>query len=180
MGIFNSIRWRIYYFASHIYWGLQLGYYGREAMIHYPDRIFGCKKIYIGDKVNIGHHARLETQGGGKLLIDFGTTIEERCHIIAAGDLHIGKECVISADVYISDCSHGYAHDELILHQPLKVMPTEVGYHCFIGIGAKIMPGVSLGDYCVVGANAVVTHDVPECAVVAGVPAKVIGYNRDD
>lgn len=113
-------------------------------------------------------------------MIDFGTTIEERCHIIAAGDLHIGKECVISADVYISDCSHGYAHDELILRQPLKVMPTEVGYHCFIGIGAKIMPGVSLGDYCVVGANAVVTHDVPECAVVAGVPAEVIGYNRDD
>lgn len=65
MNIIKSINWRMHYFASHIYWGLQLGYYGQGAMIHYPDKILGGKKIYVGDQVYIGHHARLETQGGG-------------------------------------------------------------------------------------------------------------------
>lgn len=178
MNLINSINWRMYYLVSHLYWNPRLAYYGCGAMLHHPLRILGGRHIYIGESVNIQHHARLEVHGEGKLWIESSTIIEERCHIIAAGDLHIGKECLISADVYISDCSHSYGHDKLILQQPLNIIPTEIGYHCFIGIGAKIMPGVSLGDYCIVGANAVVTHNVPECAVVAGIPAKVIGYNK--
>ncbi len=51
---------------------------------------------------------------------------------------------------------------------------TIIGNNCFVGTGAKIMAGVHMGDNVIVGANAVVTKDVPAYSIVAGVPAKVI------
>lgn len=53
-----------------------------------------------------------------------------------------------------------------------KMGRIKIGSHCFIGIDCKIMPGVTIGDYCVIGAGAVVTKDVPSRTVVAGVPAR--------
>lgn len=157
--------------------------WGKRAAIWYPDRIVGSKYMSIGDNVYILHHARLETvqhKNGmhGRLEIGDGTSIEERCHIIAGGVMRIGKDCVISADVYISDCNHGYSRKDKIMSQALEVKETTIGNHCFIGIGAKIMPGVTIGDYSVIGAQAVVTHNVPEGGIVAGVPAKLIGFNE--
>jgi len=158
------------------------GGFGRRSRVISPMRIFGKKYIFIGDNVSVLNDARIEVidQWGaqkcsGRLTIGSNTTIEQRCHIVAADDLRIGKDCLISADVYISDCSHGLRPDKPILEQPLEIKHTEVKDGVFIGIGAKIMPGVSLGEHSVVGAGAVVTHDVADFAIVAGVPARKIG-----
>ena len=59
-----------------------------------------------------------------------------------------------------------------------KIGQVHIGNHVFIGANATILPGVTIGDYSVIGAGSVVTHDVPERTVVAGVPAKVI-YDMD-
>lgn len=153
-------------------------YFGKNSVMWNPDRIIGKKRIEINDNVTILHHARIEVLKDGYLSIGKNTSIEERSHVIAASHLSIGSETVISADVYISDCNHGYNRNKPIIEQELEIKPTKIGNHCFVGIGAKIMPGVELGDYCVVGANSVVTHSFPEGSIIAGVPAKKIRDNN--
>ncbi len=81
---------------------------------------------------------------------------------------------MFSAYVYISDCSHQYGPNMDIMDSPLEFKPVEIGDHCFVGIGSCIMPGVHMGNYVVVGANSVVTKDVPDYCMVAGSPARVI------
>ena len=113
----------------------------------------------------------------GCLYIGNGTSIEQNCHIIAAYNLSIGKDCVISANVYISDCNHRYDENKRIIDSTLEVKRTNIADNVFIGIGAKIMPGVSIGERSVIGANAVVTRDVPPYQIWGGVPAKYIKDN---
>lgn len=77
----------------------------------------------------------------------------------------------------------GSAHTGSPLHEPiiktdLVSKPVTIGFGADIGMNASILPGVRIGAHAIVGAGAVVTHDVPDYAVVAGVPAKVIGDRR--
>jgi acetyltransferase-like isoleucine patch superfamily enzyme len=61
------------------------------------------------------------------------------------------------------------------MQQPLESKgPVHLGDHTFIGFGARIMPGVTLGRHCVVGTNAVVTKSFPDFTMLAGIPAKPI------
>lgn len=157
------------------------GQFGKKSKIVKPMRVLGKKYIYVGNNVHILNGARIEavSKWHGKLLqpklqIGEGTSMEQNCHIISADKLSIGRNCVFSADVYVADCSHQYVPGENALDTELEIKPTEIGDGVFVGIGAKILPGVHLGDGCVIGANAVVTHDIPPYCVAAGVPAKMI------
>lgn len=157
------------------------GSIGKKSTIIKPMRIIGKKRIYIGDNVTILNSARIETvrkwgdkELNGKLTIGDGTSIEQCCHLIAAKAVEIGKDCVLSAFVYISDCSHGYSPQTAIMQSELDIKPVKIGNHCFIGIGSCIMPGVELGDNVVIGANSVVTKSIPDNSMAAGTPAKVI------
>lgn len=158
------------------------GNIGSCSYILKPMRIIGKKNIYIGDNCSILHQARIETVSGwedtsfhGEVRIGNRTSIEQNCHIIAADKLEIGDNCVLSSNVYVADCGHSCDIMEgSVMQQPLFVKKTSIGEGCFIGTGAKIMPGVKLGKYVVVGANAVVTKDVPDYTMVAGVPAAPI------
>lgn len=183
MNIFQKIVRKLQYYIHFVYENTLYGFFGRKAKIIKPMRILGKRNMYIGDCVHILNGARLEaiSEYAGKrlnpkLIIGDRTTIEQSCHIIATGELRIGCDCVFSAFVYIADCNHQYIPGVCINDAELEVKKTTIGDGCFIGIGARIMPGVTLGNNCVVGANAVVTHDVPSRAVVAGVPAKIIKY----
>ena len=176
---FKIIKQRLVHIQENTFYGS----FGFKAKIIKPMRILGKRNMFIGDRVHILNGARLEaiSEYAGKklspkLVIGDRTTIEQSCHIIATDELVIGKDCVFSAFVYISDCNHQYIPGIRINDTELEIKKTKIGNGVFIGIGARIMPGVTLGDGCVVGANAVVTHDVPERAVVAGVPAKIIKY----
>ena len=183
MNIFQKIVRRLHNYIRFVHENTLYGSFGHKAKIIKPMRILGKRNMYIGDYVHILNGARLEaiSEYAGKklnpkLIIGNRTTIEQACHIIATGELRIGCDCVFSAFVYIADCNHQYIPGVRINDAELEVKKTTIGDGCFIGIGARIMPGVTLGNNCVVGANAVVTHDVPPRAVVAGVPAKIIKY----
>lgn len=144
---------------------------GNNTRVVKPMRIIGKNRIFLGDNVMILNNARMETcNESAKLVIGSGTSIEQECHLIAADDLEIGENCVISAWVYISDCNHIYNTKKPIMESGLEVKHTSIGNHVFIGIGAKIMPGVSIGDYAVIGANSVVTKDIPPYQIWGGVP----------
>lgn len=165
------------------------GKIGSMSCIVKPMRVIGRRKIFIGNHCNILHHARMETiskwkgnQLNGSIDIGDYTSIEQNCHIIAADKLEIGEHTVISAFVYIADCGHSIDNvNESVMEQPLFVKQTKIGAYSFIGIGAKIMPGVIIGDHVVVGAGAIVTKDVPSYTMVVGNPAKIIKkYNLEE
>lgn len=138
--------------------------------------------IQIGRHVSILPLARMECvrswQGetyNGELIIGDGTSIEQSCHIIAADRLEIGRNVTLSAFVYIADCNHSSNNPEKdVMEQPLEVKTTKIEEGAFIGIGARIMPGVTVGKHAIVGANAVVCKDVPDYCIAAGVPASTI------
>ena len=80
----------------------------------------------------------------------------------------VGNVCITSID-------HRYEEvGKSVLDQGIKVTDTKIGDGCFIGFGAIIQAGTTLGKHCVVGANAVVRGDFPNYSVIAGVPAKII------
>jgi acetyltransferase-like isoleucine patch superfamily enzyme len=130
---------------------------GREAFIAAYDEYKGQRfkpRIHIGSGVYIGSHAYL-------------TAVEE---------ISIEGGCVLSEYVYITDESHGIHPDRgLIMDQPLESKgPVRIGPSCFLGFRCCVMPGVTLGPHCVVGANSVVTKSFPGYVMLGGVPAKVI------
>ncbi len=155
---------------------------GKRSCIYKPLFVHGKKYIHLGSRVTFLHNARIEAidaYGTQKFkpLIEIGdnTTFQQNLHMISAGTLKIGHDCVFSSYVYISNCNHDASGvDVNVLNAPLIVKDTTVGNYCFVGTGAKIMAGVHLGDNVVVGANAVVTKDVPSYCTVAGVPARII------
>jgi acetyltransferase-like isoleucine patch superfamily enzyme len=84
--------------------------------------------------------------------------------------ISIGKNCMITPRVMI------LTHDASFFNHTgrYRVAPVKIGDRVYIGYGAIIMPGVTIGEDAIVGAGAVVTRDVPSNTVVAGVPAKII------
>ena len=123
------------------------------------------------------YHAR-QLKGLQYVKIDYGT-IGEYCHITACHSITIGNNVLTGRYVYISDNSHGKnIESELNTPPSLRPLyakgPVVIGNNVWIGESARILSGVTIGDGAIIGANAVVTHDVPSGAVVGGVPAKVI------
>lgn len=86
-------------------------------------------------------------------------------------DISIGSHCVLTGCTIL-------AHDASVKHVcggKTKFAPVRIGNNCFIAWQAIILPGVTIGDNCIIGAGAVVTRDIPENSIAAGNPARVIG-----
>lgn len=166
-----------------IFYSKNHGSYGFGSKICKPFTLVNNKKhIFLGKNVFIRKFARIEpiVQWHGqtfnpKIIIEDNVVIEQNLHLACAEKIRIGSGSLISSYVFITDIDHEYQDVEKpIALQPLQVNPTVIGQRCFIGTGVKIMAGVHIGDHSIIGANAVVTHDIPPFCVVAGVPAKVI------
>lgn len=114
--------------------------------------------------------------GAPTLHIGDGTYIGRFVHINAWREVKLEARVLIADRVFISDCGHQFvAADLAVADQPdpfLGAVLLKAG--CWIGTGAVILPGVTIGRNAVVAANAVVTTDVPDRTVVGGVPARVI------
>jgi len=139
------------------------------ALIFHPDR------VWLGSGVYVGHGAILKGYHDGDLRIGDGTWIGPQCFLHAAGDLTIGDNVGIGPGVKIITSSHEEVGRETpILHSPLRFAPVLVEDDVDLGVGAILLPGVTIGRGAQVGAGAVVTRDVPAYAVVAGNPARVL------
>lgn len=148
---------------------------GEGTVIEDGVRIFHPDRVRLGAHVYVGHDTILKGYYDGELTIGDGTWIGQQCFFHAAGDLHIGANVGIGPGVKILTSVHREAgRDVPILHAPLAFAPVVIEDDADVGIGAIVLPGVTIGRGAQVGAGAVVTRDVPAYAVVAGNPARVL------
>jgi acetyltransferase-like isoleucine patch superfamily enzyme len=124
--------------------------------------------VWIGDGSKIRCHE-------GEVEIGAKTVIGQECTISAYRRVRIGQQCVIADRAMFIDFDHGVVEvDRPIRVQGIYMRDVEVGSNVWIGYGACVLRGVSVGDNSIVGTNSVVTKDVPANAVVAGIPARII------
>lgn len=162
----------------------RFGRFGAGSMIRFPvTELFNERYIHVGDNTIIGAYVTL-TAGmvpGQRMLTDPVISIGDNCRIGRNSEIvgHLG--IVIEDDVYtgpyvyITDQNHAYGDRDLpVGAQSMPERPVRIGAGSWIGQGATILPGVTVGRHAVVAAGAVVTRDVPDYSVVAGVPARVV------
>lgn len=120
--------------------------------------------IYYGADIILFENAKLKLGSGF-----FNSNIKIRCH----EEIEIGENVAISHDVTIMDSD---AHEGLWEGYE-KTKPIKIGNHVWIGTRVTILKGVTIGDNAIIAAGSVVTKNVPNNTIVAGVPAKVIKTN---
>lgn len=102
-----------------------------------------------------------------------------RCRV--RGPLCIGNDVMMGPDVVILRGGHGYKEINIPMNQqPVpEAQQTQIGNDVWIGTRVIIMPGVKIGNGVIIGAGVVVTKNVPDYAIVGGVPAKIISYRNN-
>lgn len=168
--------------------------YGRHA--HGRLRVFGWPIIQFakGSTVNIGSnvmlvsHSRLSEPGVShpcvlrtltpQAVLTIGHDVGMSGITVCAADhVMIGDECLLGADVFISDTDfHPITPSERRYRTSgIRHAPVEIGSNVFVGARSMILKGVTIGDDAVIAAGSVVTADIPAKSIAAGVPARVIG-----
>lgn len=112
--------------------------------------------------------------GNGKLVINKGVSIGPGVLLDARKGLEIGENTVIAYQAIIWTLNHDYND----IHFSPKGAKTTIGKYVWVCSRSVILPGITVGDYAVIASGAIVTKDVPPFAIVAGIPAKVIGYRE--
>lgn len=155
--------------------------FGKKSVIRCPVRLFGEKRIEIGDHVFIGSNSWLQTLSDGDndtsaILIGDGTSIVGSCVISALRSVVLEKDVLIARNVYISDHMHKYTNTDLpVKSQGIeKIAPVLVRRGAWIGQNVVICSGVTIGVGSVVGANSVVNADISDFSVAVGAPARVV------
>ena len=153
-----------------------------------PVMITGANHISLGDNVEICRLARIDAidcypntgqHFAPRLKIANNVVVQISCHIGCINRVEIGEYTTMGARTYITDHTHGSVeYGDLQLpprHRNLYSKgPVIIGKYVSIGEGCVILPGVTIGDHAVIGANAVVTKDIPPYAVAVGNPARVV------
>lgn len=148
----------------------------RRSLFAKKLRGFWAKKIVatFGKNVNIEHNA-LFTPG---LSIGNNSGVGIDCEV--NGKVTIGNDVMMGPEVVIYTSGHKYEDLSIPMWKQgsTEMQPVTINDDVWIGRRVIIMPGVTVGTGAIIGAGAVVTKDVPEYAVVGGVPAKVIKYRN--
>ena len=167
------------------------GYVAPTAVIHHSDLRLGSN-VFIADRVLIYQHANggpveldervhlhsdiiIEIGAGGRVSIGAGTSIQPRCQFTAFKEsIQIGRGVQIAPYCAFYNYDHGFSPENLISKQPLRTKGgIVIEDDAWLGVGVIVLSGVRIGKGAVVGAGAVVTHDVPDGAIAVGIPARV-------
>lgn len=131
--------------------------------------------IDVGDGVFIGRNTILSCKEGD-IRIESGANIGFNCELFSASRVHIGRNVLIAAYCYVIGGDHDFSDPgTTVLEQERRSAGVSIGDGAWLGAGAKILDGVTIGAGAIVGAGAVVRDSVPALAIVAGVPARIVG-----
>lgn len=160
---------------------------GKGTRIEPPFRFANIQEICLEDNVIIHRDSWLLVLGGlnGKseprMVIKSHAGIGMGATISAAEGVTIGEHALLARNVYISDNSHAFENviDPIMLQGIDKPAPVSIGRHSWLGQNVCVLPGVTIGEHCVIGANSVVNRSIPDFSVAVGAPARVVKrYNR--
>ncbi len=148
---------------------------GRHVVFEPDVLVFHPETIEIGDNVYVGHRAMLKGYYKGRMVIGDDVWIGQNAFLHAAAGITIGDRVGIGPNVTIITSSHREEGRAVpILFSDLAFAPVTIEADSDLGVGAIILPGVTVGRGSQIGAGSVVTKDVPPYAVAAGVPAKIL------
>ena len=159
----------------------------REAIgsdLHPSNVVLGAVEVHGTGRVSFGQRALiypgvvLETQGEGRIEIGDDVVLSSGVHIVAFERVTLGAGAMVGEYASLRDANHRRSARSM-RHSGHEHAPIEVGRNAWIGRGSTVLKGVTLGESCVVGANAVVTRSVAAQAVVAGAPARPIDTRAD-
>jgi len=164
-------------------------YFKNARLIRYPSVVAGAKYMRFGDQFTTGYYCRLNAINmfdyEPVLKIGDRVQINDSVHIACASKIEIGDDCLIASRVFITDHQHGSFPVEPEFKIPVasracSVAPVKICSNVWIGEGVAVMPGVTIGMNSIVGANSVVTKDIPSNSIAVGAPARVIKYFSED
>ena len=157
----------------------------KSLTVQSSPRLTGCRFISIGT-LSAGRLLRLEAlwlfPKKPELTIGQNVSFGDFCHVACVLSLSISDNVLVGSNVYITDHDHGNYSDSSEFSDPdvppalrkLSARPVSIGSNVYIGERSTILPGVSVGHGSVIGAGSVVTSDIPDFSVAAGVPCRVI------
>jgi acetyltransferase-like isoleucine patch superfamily enzyme len=164
--------------------GRRFGRFGENSIICFPtNTLYNEHYIHVGSGTMIGPHCTLSAgmMPGQICITDPVVSIGDRCLIgkgsavVGHFSITIGNDVWTGHNVYITDQNHGYEDvTRPIGTQSMPEKPVTIGDGSWIGYGSVVLPGASIGDHVVIGANSVVTGEIPSYSVAVGSPAKVI------
>lgn len=168
------------------------GYIAPSAVIHHPGLHLG-RHVFIGERVviyagqgtgpvdladgvHLNNDVSVEVGQGGQLSIGAHTFVQPRCHFAAyKAAIRIGSGVQIAPNCAFYPYDHGLLAGRPISQQPLSTKgDIVIGDDAWLGYGVVVLSGVRIGAGAVIGANSVVTRDVPDGAIAVGVPARVV------
>ncbi|RUR77842.1 acyltransferase [Chlorogloeopsis fritschii PCC 9212] len=132
-------------------------------------------KIYLADGVVIDYGVDIRSLINTSIYIDKDTFIGPYVCMAGPGNIKIGKNCLIASQAGIYANNHIYSDPtQLITSQGVTRQGIVIEDDCWLGTGVKVLDGVTIGKGSVIGANAVVTKNIPPFSIAVGVPARVI------
>mgnify|MGYP006289997317 CR=1 FL=1 len=163
--------------------------------IELPRRIINPDRMFFGKDVSLGpgsfliahtHYPTATMQGPGsrrirqsfdsKIVVGDRTTATGGLQLAAHERITIEEDVLFASNIHINDGLHGYETAEVpYKFQPIsQIAPIRIKRGSWVGQNVVILPGVTIGENCIVGANSVVNQDVPDRCVAVGNPAKVV------
>jgi len=144
-------------------------------------KVYGNVRFRITDEgsARLGENVVIErfseiTCKGGSLYVGDNSFIGQGSIIVAKRQITIGSDCLIANNVSIRDQNHSFGVGILTRNAGFTVKPVEIGRNVWLGSGVVVLPGVRIGDGCVVGAGSIVTKSLPPNSIAVGNPACVI------
>jgi acetyltransferase-like isoleucine patch superfamily enzyme len=133
--------------------------------------VHGTGRVRCGEDLLIYPDQYMETRGKGEINLGDGVVLSTGIHLVAYAGISIGKGSMIGEYASIRDANHTREDGRTLRDSSHSAKPIVIGSEVWIGRGVAVLSGITIGDRATVGANAVVTRDVPAGAIVAGVPA---------
>jgi acetyltransferase-like isoleucine patch superfamily enzyme len=140
--------------------------------------IHGTGRISLGKNLFLYRELYWETQETGSITVGNDVVMSRGVHIVSFCRVSIGDGTMIGEYTSIRDANHRIRTGLSIRVSGHEAAPITIGRNVWIARGVMVLPGVTIGDEAVIGANAVVTKDIPAGAIAVGVPAHPVAETR--